>query len=221
MLPDKRLIPFESVSCVVAAISVLVSYPSLTNAAIQGSVHDLSDTNPNGEYCKVCHTPHPDDNSIGTLWNHETSTAEYTLYNSDSMYIQPDPLGVGSISRLCLSCHDGTIAIDSYAGQPGTPDNNLTGIFSKGTDLRDDHPVSLRWVHQTQGDGGVAVQTCTNCHGNDGNTPRAQIGGGLKFFNTRIECATCHDVHNEQVQDIKLLRKPLAGSELCLTCHPK
>lgn len=207
-----------SAYCGIAVFCALSFYTVPSTATIVGSVHDLSASGISGEICVVCHTPHANNNTApGPLWNHEVPTTVYTLYSSSSMNVPVEQPGPGSPSRLCLSCHDGTISVDSYGGTPGTPDNTLTGLANKGTDLSDDHPVGIQWIHQTQGNG--TATTCLNCH--DILNLTAPPGKELKFFNGRVECPSCHDVHNTQVMDIKLLRKPLAGSEICLHCHPK
>ncbi|MFI5395332.1 MAG: cytochrome c3 family protein [Candidatus Binatia bacterium] len=38
---------------------------------------------------------------------------------------------------------------------------------------------------------------------------------------TRMECATCHSVHNTGNTGETLLWRSDAGSRLCLTCHDK
>ncbi len=206
------------VYCHIATIGMLAAYTSSVYSAIQGSVHDLSGSGITGEICNVCHTPHINStNSQAPLWNHEVSRAVYTLYSSPIMDVTAEQLGPGSPSRLCLSCHDGTVSIDSFGGNTGSPDNRLTGSASKGTDLSDDHPIGVRWIHQTQGNG--STTTCLNCH--DVYNLSSPPGKELKFFSGRVECPSCHDVHNSQVMDVNLLRKPLAGSQLCLHCHPK
>ena len=183
-------------------------------AGIVGSVHDLSDQGwSGGEICVVCHTPHNADASItdAPLWNHQPSVASYTTYSSPSMQVLPeDPRGP---SKLCLSCHDGTIAIDSFGGKTGT--TPISGTRNLGTDLSNDHPVSVEWRHQTII---TSSNFCFNCHFGE---PRE-----LVFFRPSgsgpiwVECATCHDVHNSSNFPY-LLRRTMEGSELCLTCHEK
>ncbi|MFC2163965.1 cytochrome c3 family protein [Acidobacteriota bacterium] len=193
----------------------LLAFTSSTFGQISGSAHDFSATvhtwNTTGEICIVCHTPHNADTTVpdAPLWNHEVTTAVFTLYSSPTMDIAPSqPEGV---SRLCLSCHDGTIALDSYGGATGT--TNITGDYNLTTDLSDDHPVSIFWDHQTEDPEGA----CGKCHSQHGG----QITNPyLPFFDQKVECATCHDVHNTSTYT-KLLRLPLAGSELCLYCHGK
>lgn len=183
-------------------------------AGIQGSVHDFSAQGwSGGEICVVCHTPHTGRTDVeAPLWNHEVSSATYTLYGSNSLKATPQQPGPGGVSRLCLSCHDGTIAVDSFGGNSGGTYINPGALI--GTDLSNDHPVGVAWQHQ---DG--ALLNCTNCH-DIHNLDRAAYGKPLRFFSGRVECATCHDVHND-VTEVKLLRLPLAGSRLCLQCHGK
>ncbi len=182
---------------------------------IAGSAHDFSSDawNSSGEICLPCHIPHNADMTVSDapLWNHEVTTATYTLYSSPTMNVPVNqPQGV---SVLCLSCHDGTVALDSYGGTSGT--NYISGNSLIGTNLSDDHPISIEWQHQTND-----LHTsgwCSNCH-NMHSTPT--FVSELPFFNRYIECATCHDVHNTSGYT-KLLRKPLAGSEICFHCHNK
>ncbi|MFZ3066107.1 MAG: cytochrome c3 family protein [Nitrospirota bacterium] len=72
-----------------------------------------------GEVCVYCHTPHGAQNSNAPLWNRTLpATGNYTPYSSttiDTSVGQPD-----GVSLACLSCHDGTIAIDSIINAPGS-----------------------------------------------------------------------------------------------------
>lgn len=123
---------------------------------------------------------------------------------------------------MCLSCHDGTIAVDSFGGNSGNM--KITGRANLGSDLSNDHPIGIKWDHQTQSAGSLSCLSCHNMAFNQTSGAYefvGQPGNGLKFFDRKVECPSCHDVHNVQVMDVKLLRKPLAGSALCLQCHPK
>jgi len=194
----------------------LSSFPAL--GAVQGSVHDFSNRGwvPQQQLCLPCHTPHEADTTVpdAPLWNHQISTATYTLYSSPTLDVTPEqPLGP---SKLCLSCHDGTVAVDSFGGNTGN--EYISGHGLIGTDLSDDHPISIKWRHQTD----LPHQGCGNCH----NTHGGGGGGGsllssdLPFFNGYIECPTCHDVH-DQTSNPYLLRRPLQNSEICFFCHGK
>ena len=187
----------------------------LFGQTISGSAHDFSNEtwNTTGELCIVCHTPHHADVTVGDapLWNHDVTAANFTLYNSatlDATVGQPD----GS-SKLCLSCHDGTVAVDNFGGQTnGTQFVSGGGLI--GTDLNDDHPVSFVYDATLAGnDGGLFDPTTTN----------SGLGGTIDedmLFNGKLQCASCHDVHNSS-GIAKLLIKPNSASALCLTCHSK
>ena len=179
-------------------------------ADITGSKHDFSGRGwGTTEVCVFCHTPHnarvP---QLAPLWNHQSTTATYILYSSPTM--DQSPVQPRDGSRVCLSCHDGTIAIDSYGVRAGS--QFMTGSANFGTDLSNDHPVSVYWNHQTT-EGKVS---CSNCHVFHGT-----LAYNLPFFNHYLECATCHEPHDRFPAHTKMLRKPLAGSALCLHCHGK
>lgn len=66
------------------------------------------------EVCVFCHTPHGATLGARPLWNRALSTATYTPYAAtslDATYIQGVLGQPGGSSKLCLSCHDGTLAI--------------------------------------------------------------------------------------------------------------
>ncbi len=85
-----------------------------------GPVKALSTT----EICIFCHTPHNSSPDF-PLWNREDPGENYDLYGSPTVIATiGQPTGG---SRLCLSCHDGTIAIGSLLNLPGA------GIGGPGT----------------------------------------------------------------------------------------
>ncbi|NPA36918.1 MAG: cytochrome c3 family protein [Chlorobi bacterium] len=182
---------------------------------IVGSAHDFSGRNWNttGELCIVCHTPHHSDVTVSDapLWNHEVSTATYTLYSSptlDATMEQP-----GNSSKLCLSCHDGTVAIENFGGvTDGT--RYLTGNSQIGPDLSGHHPVSFVYdAALSSADKGLFDPTSTS----------SGLGSTISddmLINNKLECASCHDVHNGYGVDY-LLVKDNQSSALCLTCHNK
>jgi hypothetical protein len=114
------------------------------NAAIQGSKHDFSALSEKQEICVFCHTPH-DANARVTeapLWNRETSTKQFQLYNSPTLDAEVEqPSGT---SKLCLSCHDGTVAIDSYGGNLGGKQvRSEAALAGDALQLANDHPISF------------------------------------------------------------------------------
>jgi predicted CXXCH cytochrome family protein len=196
-------------------VILIVGSGLLMGQNISGSAHDFSGKtwNPGGEICEVCHTPHKADNTVSgaPLWNHEVTTATFTLYSSgtfDATAGQPD-----GASKLCLSCHDGTVAIDNFGGQTnGT--KFIGGGKNLGTDISDDHPVSITYdANLATADGGLYDPTTTNS--GLGSTIDADM-----LISGELQCSSCHDVHNGSGV-AKLLVKSNAASALCLTCHSK
>jgi predicted CXXCH cytochrome family protein len=122
---------------------------------------DAEDT----EICVFCHTPHEANTSIGgPLWNRSASGLPYQAYTSSSL-----DAGVldapGGSSKLCLTCHDGTVAIGAVNNKagPGGYDSawnrtdpipmsevtmpSGTEGFERllGRDLKNDHPISVQF----------------------------------------------------------------------------
>jgi predicted CXXCH cytochrome family protein len=131
------------------------------------------------------------------------------LYSSntlDATINSPSDFG----SKLCLSCHDGTVAIDSYGGVTGT--DFMTGPSMLGTDLSNDHPVSFTYnTTLANTDGGLK----------DPATANSGLGGTIQedlLVSDMLECNSCHNIHSSVP---KLLVVSNAGSSLCLTCHAK
>ena len=112
-------------------------------------MHNLSPGSPspiqgpgNGP-CLYCHVPHSASN-VG-LWNQTFSTATYTTYTSTTLSNRDNSqLPLGADSNMCLSCHDGTVAVADTVlfGQLPTSGNWIQGDnFS--TQLQSSHPFSL------------------------------------------------------------------------------
>jgi predicted CXXCH cytochrome family protein len=188
------------------------------------------------EICIFCHTPHKNgpgqaggDAVDAPLWNHQLSTATYTPYTSATMNAVPgQPNGV---SKLCLSCHDGTMALEAY-GKTLTGSHFLTdaqfGTGSKviGTDLTNDHPISFVYdaalvaADGKLNDPSSPVLQITTAATPVTNSVVGTIASKLLDKSGQIQCTSCHDVHNGQGIN-KLLLVNNSGSALCLTCHNK
>jgi predicted CXXCH cytochrome family protein len=199
-------------------------------ATVSGQVRDLGlhdfegdAWNPVAEKCVVCHTPHNADVTItdAPLWNHETTAAAFTTYNSSTFdgnggaaAGQPD-----GISKLCLSCHDGSVALENFGGTTtGTNTIDLVNATAfLDIDISDDHPVSFTYN---------AALSVTDIELEDPETATSGLGGTIEadmLFGTAgsatLECASCHDVHAGDVT--KFLMKDNTSSALCRTCHIK
>ena len=191
-----------------------VGFATISYAGIAGTAHDFSSEiwNPGGEICQVCHTPHKADITVtdAPLWNHEVTAATFTLYSSgtlDATLVQPD-----GPSKLCLSCHDGTVALENFGGATGGG-SYVSGVDVIGTDIRDDHPVSFTYNSALATADGELSDPSTTASGL-GDTSDADM-----FFSSKVECASCHDAHGTGIN--YFLRKSNAASALCLTCHNK
>ncbi len=209
-----------------ASIALLILGPSLAIAGtITGSEHDFSDINPDGQICVNCHTPHNADTSVTTapLWNHEVTQAVFDLYSSPTMNSIPgQPSGS---SKLCLSCHDGTVAVDSFGGNTGTDFITSDEGAYIGTDLSDDHPISITYnTALSVTDPGLLDPATTNVTiGQGGDKTNTGTVSSLLLPADQLQCSSCHDVHNNFVppDEDNLLVVTKQNSAICFTCHNK
>jgi len=224
----------RTILALIGMLAASVFGASAWAGVITGSPHDFSGAGwSGGQICVACHTPHGGNTTVtdAPLWNHTVTTATYTLYNSSTLNAGTPSQPTG-VSRLCLSCHDGTVAIDSFGGGGGTagvmtgPD--AVGAASQGS-LANDHPIGF--VYDTAlatADGALHDPSSRNVTiGAGGTRSRTGTVASLMLFNGRLECASCHDVHNTFTAadgtgvGSPLLRVSKAGSTICLTCHNK
>lgn len=155
--------------------------------------------------CIFCHTPHNASPS-SPLWNKDLEPQVYSVYTSPTLRAGPLPQPSGP-TKLCLSCHDGTIAmgavIDPYGGIAMSGGNTLPpgSLSNFGLDLSGHHPVSFPY-HTALPNAELAA------------SPPAE----LPFGGTdEIHCITCHDPHKDVYG--KFLVKDNRYSALCTTCH--
>ena len=192
---------------------------------INGTAHDFTAQSwSGGQICVACHTPHGGNTSISTapLWNHAVTSATYTVYSTPTLTAtvgQPD-----GVSKLCLSCHDGTVALDSFGGATGgtlMTGSKAVGAASTGS-LANDHPISFTYDDTlSTADGALFPPSTTNVTiGATGKQKTGTIANTILFAG-KVQCASCHDVHNTFTDSSKLLRVSMTGSKLCLTCHNK
>ena len=196
---------------------IIIAMTTMSFAQISGTAHDFSGAAWNtqqyaDEICIVCHTPH---NAMALttapLWNHEVSAvAAYTLYTSTTMNSSTGQPSASS--KLCLGCHDGTVALENYGAVTGSTVNYVASPF--GTDLSNEHPISMDYTTAiATADGGL----------NDPSVALSGLGGTITadlLVADQMQCSSCHDVHNAYGQN-SLLVKSNSGSALCLTCHDK
>jgi len=203
---SKRLLKLAAVAFSVGILAY-AGGASAATPAMSGATHDLRADTGSTEICITCHTPH---NALGTLvplWNHATTAVTtYTLYTSNTLNATlGQPSGV---TQACLSCHDGTVAIDSFGGATGS--NTITAPDLLGTDLSNDHPVSFTYDSTlATADGGLVTPASTS-----------QVTANIPLYGGKLECASCHNVHGGPALT-HLLRVTSVGSEICAECHLK
>lgn len=177
------------------------------NLGSTGTIVGQNQTTNTGEVCVFCHTPHGGDITYfgAPLWNKNIVTgAVYTTYSSTTMEAQKanDGVGgIGSVSLPCLSCHDGTQAMDNILNAPGSGgfsngggatglvwtwtgtrvdgQGRLTGGASLGQALNDDHPIGIQYCG---GGPGAATAASTAC--NDIAFNSVSENGGAFWVNT-------------------------------------
>lgn len=183
--------------CVVVAVLC-----SAAAAMIDGTPHDLSAV-AGGSNCSFCHTPHGA--LAGTpLWSHRLSTAVYEIYQSSSLQANVgQPTGS---SKLCLSCHDGTVALtETIGGGSGGGTYITPGKANLGTDLSDDHPISFVYSSalSTQD---VQIRL------------PSMLPEQLRLDRSReLQCTTCHDAHDNRHGNFLVMSN--ARSAMCRSCH--
>jgi hypothetical protein len=210
--------------CTAAALWLIAS--AAHAGTISGSAHDFSGNGwANGEVCVVCHTPHTAPGADGPLWNradYDAVAVNFTMYPDTNLDGTTDADPTGD-SVICLSCHEGTLAIDSFGGATGTIlIGSLNSAADLDTDLSDDHPVSLTYNTadaELRGTGDAV----SFANGTDSGTVADMLQGG------KVQCSSCHDVHNTQAGNwsnnylLRVANDSTNGtaSGLCIACHAK
>lgn len=161
----KILASVAAVGCLVAAGTAIAGLPAATG--VNGSLHDMTRVVPStademGRVCVYCHTPHhaiKDEEGVDNypLWNHNlVDDNNYVAYtwatpaNAVTDLEILDPL-MGP-SRLCMSCHDGAIAIDQHGEAMASVGANTT-ISNRAkltNDLSNTHPIGFNYIRAAE-----------------------------------------------------------------------
>ena len=213
---------------VITVVLALLACPLLRGSAgaisVVGSLHDLrkyDSSGTEGRVCIFCHTPHhatllQDTQYTGPLWNRDENNVlvnpnYYTSYASSTI-VASQGKAVGQpqgASRLCLSCHDGTIALASANTHGiGITIPPITGTGLLGTNLSADHPVSIEYGLKP----GEYVDAATVT-----GTTRVKLPkrGGVSY----VECTSCHDPHDNQYSNFMVVNTAAQNDALCTICH--
>ena len=195
------------------------------NIEVAGTPHNLSSTvqtidegrhgirsTVEPRICIFCHAPHHA-TSITPLWSREPSNITYTLYESNTLSATlQQPRGA---SRLCLSCHDGTVALGLLSktlnynldtSLPSIPlDADPKYNANLGTDLSDDHPISFIYPSSPELW--------------DPSTLRAE---GVRLeADLYVECTSCHNPHDNRNGNFLVINTDAQHDALCTKCHNK
>ncbi|MCP4217812.1 MAG: hypothetical protein GY765_24435 [bacterium] len=184
--------------------SIINSKHNLSSGGSQGTIK----TSETSMVCIFCHSSHIE-NARVPLWNRGEGAPVYTLYTSSTL--QSIPGQPDGATKLCLSCHDGTIALGKVLNRD-TEFNMLNTIMGKippgqtsnlGSDLSDDHPVSFDSY-------GAVAGSPQLLHPITGD--RVKYDGSGK-----IQCTSCHNPHDDTFA--KFLVKDNRFAFICKTCH--
>jgi predicted CXXCH cytochrome family protein len=203
----------------VVAIAAITLGSVVAHAGIANTRHNLGANNAANEnymtsgateICVFCHTPHASNTNVtAPLWNKpvQAGTA-YTTYTTATSATIDGSVDMSGISLACLSCHDGTQAMDTMINKPGSGGYNAAGsaitggvwtgarqssgamtnagefISMLGTDLTNDHPVGIQYCG-----GGISTGSATttdtstgSCRDGDFNAPTNAVIGGHRAW---------------------------------------
>jgi len=235
------------------ALGALALLSGSAAAGISATKHNLTAGGPgenkvsaadSDQICVFCHTPHGANTAApAPLWNKALPATTYTTYASmNSSSVDGEILAVGSVSLACLSCHDGTQAMDNMFNAPGSgagvgtgaagvsqgytwsgtrqTAGKLTGIAALGADLSNDHPIGIEYCG-----GGITGATETvsgTCADGDfvsATLKTKEVNGQQVFWIDRGLSANVRDK-----EDIILYTRDFAGaagtpSVECASCH--
>ena len=230
------------------AVMVLSMFAWMTaNAEVALTPHNLGSQGPGpntysgtAEVCVFCHTPHGSDVSASVpLWNRALADpASYTTYDTlGTTSLDGATAPVGSVSIACLSCHDGTQAMDALLNDPGsgavvasftagvwTGSDRPQGIADLGTDLTDDHPIGIQY-----GGGGVKTSTPAAPTNDDDFIQAGQGLGNAQANGLTVWWVDTEATPNgtREKTDMQLYTRAVAGIDAgeaqpfveCASCH--
>jgi hypothetical protein len=255
---------------VIAAAGVALFAATVTQYAvaqatgIAATKHNLSSGAPAGqnrvtvgtdEICVFCHTPHGADTAAAApLWNKSLGslgTPAYTTYSSTTMdgafaTDGPGSGSVGSVSLACLSCHDGTQAMDNIINAPGSGGYDATGggangraytwdtstgrvnadgkllngggyIANLSSDLSNDHPIGIQYC----GGGQSTTATGGACVDKDFKAPNTRLIGTQQVWwvDTSITGSTTNREKSDMILYTRNFGTTTGPSVECASCH--
>lgn len=229
-------------------------------AGISDTKHNLTTSNTafnrvttgSAEICVFCHTPHGSDTTAPVpLWNKQLPAGNtFTTYKQlGTATLTAGTVETGSVSLACLSCHDGSQAMDNMVNMPGsgvgsgtgtgganytwasgtgvdsgggiTTEGKLAGgITLIGKDLRNDHPIGIEYCGGFTTLGSAA--TCRNADfttASNSTGATSQASSTLWWVNTTLDGAATRGK-----KDMILYTRDFGSSSFrptveCASCH--
>src|SRR3989344_4434046 len=176
----------KTLNCLIAAL--LIGFAAIAQAEVQGSKHDFTSTGSGPvttltELCVACHVPHKPLINV-PLWSHTLTARSFDLYNTNADYAGGNSVAydssstnlAGHKSRLCLSCHDGTVAVSNMTFITD-PDHLIGNTVDT---LKSSHPIAVDYN---------IVKTAAPTKFRDiSSDPDVQLDA-----NGNVQCTTCHN----------------------------
>ena len=210
------------------------TYTTYNELGTSSLTQPVSQPGPNSVACLSCHDGQVAVDSIinmpgsGGYLGAQSGTQSNTFLNTWNNSRGSDAtvhVGLNPIpGQGCLACHS------SGAGVVGAGATDFS-VFVIGTDLRNDHPVGVKYPPATNTDfkPPTAVRTGVSWFDKDGDkfpdTAEVRLYDSGEGY--MVECASCHDPHGVPSAGTgsqfnpTFLRVSNTASQLCLTCHTK
>lgn len=248
----KILASVVALGCLAAAGSAIAGLPAATG--VNGSLHDMNkfvggNADSMGRVCVFCHTPHHAESNLGQtntapLWNRDATQLNYQAYQwvtPANMGTDADPIAfeimdpLAGPSRLCMSCHDGVVAVDQHGpAMAQTGSRVVSARANLGSDLTQTHPIGFSYTDirtrrnaiagvTSGGDSEIvdpekgfaeSITITADTAANQGtyNNVVRKTGANKRikdvlFGGTIMTCASCHEVHNKE----NVSQKPYNG----------
>jgi predicted CXXCH cytochrome family protein len=159
------------------------------------------------EICVFCHTPHASNTNVkAPLWNKPVNGGTYTTYTTAVSATIDGSVDMTGVSLACLSCHDGTQAMDTMINKPGSGGYNAAGsviaggvwtganqtagklnsntVALLGTDLTNDHPVGIQYCGGgiSTGSASTTAASTGTCRDSDFIAPANSLIGGARAW---------------------------------------
>ncbi len=216
-----RLIAAAVVSVLASEMAFAQIYTDVLGAHNMSPASGSPITGNLGSPCLYCHAPHSGIEGTGgvsgtPLWSQKLSSVQsYQTYTSITMVNKTNaspPLG--SNSTLCLSCHDGTVALGTLTpyGQVSMSGTLAGTAADLGTNLQSTHPFNFV----------TPLQPAPDIWPSLGASPPStqDTTGVVRLINGNVECGSCHNPHVQNIDSSSdFLVIDNSQSALCLACH--